>query len=117
MNERDTPGMGLVQVHHKVLEEIVYTSMRGIDGIRLGKRGGWAALGNWISGVKYPGIHVRVRPNNEAHVEVRVFVRYGLNIPQLARRVQDSVKSALERTTEVNVKEVNVNIRGVDREV
>lgn len=115
MNEHETPVTGQVRVHHKVLEEIVYMAVKNVDGIWMTRRSLWSALGNWISGVKYPGIHVRLKSNNEVHVEVKLFVRYGLNIPQIARKIQDLVRAALERTTEVNVKDVNVNILGVDR--
>lgn len=116
MNDHDVSDTGQVRVHHKVLEEIVYMAVKNVDGIWMTKSGFGAGLGNWISGVKYPGIQVRLKGKNEVYVEVKVFVRYGLNIPMIARKIQDLVRTALERTTEVNVKDINVNVLGVDRE-
>ncbi len=58
------------------------------------------------------GVKVEVG-EKEAAVDLYIVVEYGSNIPEVAARIQDAVKSAIERMTGLAVVEVNVNIQGV----
>jgi len=53
--------------------------------------------------------------NNQVTIEVKVNIRYGMNIPDIARFTQDSVRDAIERTVDIDLKDVNVNIQGIER--
>jgi uncharacterized alkaline shock family protein YloU len=58
------------------------------------------------------GIKVEVG-EKEAAVDVFVIMEYGIRIPDVAAQIQESVKSAIERMTGLEVVEVNVNVQGV----
>lgn len=47
------------------------------------------------------------------YVGVSVIVKYGYNVPELAYRVQQSVKQSVENMTRFKVAEVNVHIQDV----
>ncbi len=47
------------------------------------------------------------------YVDVSVIVKYGYNVPELAYRVQQSVKQSVENMTRFKVAEVNVHIQDV----
>ncbi len=47
------------------------------------------------------------------YVDVSVVVKYGYNVPELAYRVQQSVKQGVENMTHFKVAEVNVHILDV----
>ncbi len=47
------------------------------------------------------------------YVDVSVGVKYGYNVPELAYRVQQSVKASVENMTRFKVAEVNVHIQDV----
>ncbi len=47
------------------------------------------------------------------YVDVSVIVRYGYNVPELAYRIQQSVKQSVENMTRFKVAEVNVHIQDV----
>jgi len=58
------------------------------------------------------GVKVEVG-EKEAAVDLYIVVEYGSSIPEVAARIQDTVKSAIERMTGLAVVEVNVNVQGV----
>ena len=61
------------------------------------------------------GVKVNVEEGIVA-VEVALNVSYGYSVPEVSRKVQEKVKSAIENMTGLNVSEVNVKIAGVDLE-
>ena len=48
-------------------------------------------------------------------VALKVLVRYGVNLSDVSRRIQEVVMTAVERTADINLKDVDVNIQGVER--
>lgn len=59
------------------------------------------------------GIFVEVL-DNEVKVDVAINIAYGFSIPEVSKKVQDRVKSAIENMTGLNVAVVNVRIATVD---
>ncbi|HCJ09808.1 MAG TPA: Asp23/Gls24 family envelope stress response protein, partial [Clostridiales bacterium] len=49
----------------------------------------------------------------EAALDLFLVVEYGVRIPEVAQRVQESVKQAVESMTGLQVVEVNIHIQGV----
>ena len=49
-------------------------------------------------------------------VDVYVVIQYGIRITEVAHNLQEAVKFAVERSVEVPVMEVNVNVQGVREE-
>ena len=47
------------------------------------------------------------------YVDISVIVKYGYNVPDVAYRVQQTVKQSVENMTRYKVAEVNVNIHDV----
>ncbi len=48
------------------------------------------------------------------YVDVSVKVKYGYNVPEVAYRVQQSIKQSVENMTRFKVAEVNVHVQDVD---
>ncbi|MCG8542027.1 MAG: Asp23/Gls24 family envelope stress response protein, partial [Clostridia bacterium] len=49
----------------------------------------------------------------EAVIDLNVIVEYGIKIPDVAWKVQENVKSAIETMTGLRVVEVNIHVQGV----
>jgi len=115
MKSNNKIELGLVQVDKKVFAEIISSAIKEVSGVHLVQKN----IGNHlfeIFGQKdYPGINIKVTENNDVTLELKVLVQYGMNIPDAARQVQETVKSAIDKTLDVNLKDINVNVQGIAR--
>ncbi|MCW2277332.1 Asp23/Gls24 family envelope stress response protein [Heliophilum fasciatum] len=59
------------------------------------------------------GVKVEVG-EKEAAIDLNIIVEFGSRIPDVARRVQERVKDAVEGMTGLSIVEVNVHIQGVN---
>ncbi len=112
MNQID---LGSVQVHKKVLAQIVMTALEEVDGVGLIKKNVWQQCAEFIGCEEVPGVTVEILPNHDVTIEVKVCVRYGLHIPDVAMVIQDTVKKAIAKTVSIHLKEINVNIQGIEK--
>ena len=86
------------------------TEVVGVAGMSAGLVGGIAEMlgkKNLSKGVK---VEVGER---EAAVDLYIIVEYGVRIPDVALRVQENVKRAIESMTGLDVVEVNIHVQGV----
>ena len=107
------PG-GEYRVTDEVVASIAGIAASEVDGVA-GLGGGLAlGLGDVLAG--RPGSRgVRVQiGTREAAVDVYLHVAYGVQIPVVAQRVQESVKRSVESMTGLQVVQVNVHVQGVD---
>ena len=109
--------LGSVQVHKKVLAEIITSAIEGVHGVHLIQKNIGNRLFEMFGRKDFPGIDIQVDDNHEVTLEVQVVVYYGLNIPDAARQVQATIKSAIDKTLDINLKDINVNVQGIEREV
>ena len=115
MKKDDRIDLGSVQVERHVLDEIVSSAIGEVDGVQLIRKN----IGNWLFELfgknSIPGIDIKVDDNNEVALEVRVLVRAGMNIPDAARQIQEAIKSAVDKTLDVDLRDVNINVQGIAR--
>lgn len=94
----------------KIIAGLAATEVPGVAGMSGGVVGGITEMlgrKNLSKGVK-----VEVG-EKEAAVDMFVIVDFGSRIPDVAAKIQESVKKAIESMTGLTVVEVNVNIQGV----
>ncbi len=58
------------------------------------------------------GVKVTVG-NNDVVVDVSINIAYGYSVPEVSKKVQEKVKTAIENMTGLTVTEVNIQIAGV----
>ncbi len=90
---------GKIVYNAGIVQNIVEIAVTEVEGARLsdGKRGGISLY------LEKDGIYV----------DVSVVVKYGYNVPELAYRIQQSVKQSVENMTRFKVAEVNIHIQDV----
>lgn len=106
--------LGKVQIAPEVLEVIAGMAASEVDGVAH-MSGGFVGDIAERFGRKNVARGVRVEVGSrEAAVDVSIVVKYGFRIPEVARNIQDSVRSAIESMTGLSVVEVNVHIIDVE---
>ena len=62
-------------------------------------------------------VDVRVEASGQVSVVVKVVLRYGMNLSEISRRIQDVVMTAVEKMADINLRDVDVSIQGINRGV
>jgi uncharacterized alkaline shock family protein YloU len=107
--------MGSVHIHKKVIAEIVETAIKDIEGVSLAEENLTKKFFSFMYKDQFPGVDVHVDENQDVILGVKINVRFGLNIPDVARQVQEIVKRALDETVNVIIKDINISIQGIER--
>lgn len=93
-----------------IVAGLAATEIPGVAGMSAGLVGGIAEMlgkKNLSKGVK-----VEVG-EKEAAIDLYIIVEYGVRIPDVALKVQENVKRAIESMTGLDVVEVNIHVQGV----
>lgn len=107
--------LGSVQIDKRVFAEIISSALDEVDGVSLVQKNFSNKLFEMFGQSDFPGVDIKVDENQEVILELRVVVNYGMNIPDAARQVQAAVKAAVDKTLDVNLKDINVNVQGIER--
>ena len=108
-------GNGSINISEDVISTMVRTAITEIDGV--------SAISNTVGselaervGIKYPstskGIKVEI-VDDTIKVDAVILVKYGCNIINVAKNVQDSVTETVQSVTGIEKAEVNVHVSGV----
>lgn len=114
-NSPDTDDMGAIKVADEVLSIVAglaASEVNGVYGMSGGIREGLTdMLGkqNFSKGIKV------YTEGHTVRVEVHVIITYGFNIPDVAIKLQEKVKEAVENMTGYEVTGVDIYVEGVKK--
>ncbi|RNC29263.1 MAG: Alkaline shock protein 23 [Candidatus Dichloromethanomonas elyunquensis] len=113
-NSRTENPIGSVRIADEVVEVIAGMAASEVEGVAEMSGGFVGDLANMLGRSKNvsKGIKVEVG-ENEAAVDLFLAVDYGVSIPDVAQKVQEAVKEAIEGMTGLSVLAINVHIQGI----
>ena len=106
---------GSVQIHKRAIADITFSALNEIEGVSLVPNDVISKVRNYFGDKHYSGIIVSIDKNSQVAIEVKVRVRYGIAVQDVARQVQEAVRTAVERTVDITLRDVNVNVHGIER--
>ena len=102
---------GAIQISEDVVASIASTTASEVDGVSAMMS---ATVSDLMGGKKMSAKGVRVEMDGEAiAVNLFIVVRYGSAIGDVAKKVQQMVRTALEGMTGFRVAAVNVHVGGI----
>ncbi|ATW24030.1 Asp23/Gls24 family envelope stress response protein [Candidatus Formimonas warabiya] len=107
---RDSGSLRIADDVVAIIAGLAATEVEGVAGMSGGIAGGIAEMlgrKNLSKGVK-----VEVG-ETETAVDIFVIVEFGIRIPDVALKIQENVKKAIETMTGLKVVEINVHVQGV----
>jgi uncharacterized alkaline shock family protein YloU len=114
--EADKTELGIIKIHNNVIASIAYLAALEIDGVSRVcddmKSRVLRVIGKRTQG---GAIDIRSEKNEEISVIMPIIVKYGYKIPDVAVKVQDRVKAAVEEATDLTIRDVVIKIKGVDK--
>ena len=107
--------LGVIQVHKNVIADICTAAILDVDGVSIARNETLDGILSTFGVRNNSGVDVVVDPAGQVSVVVKVNVRYGLNLAETSRRIQDVVMTAIEKMADINLRDVDVNIQGIER--
>ncbi len=108
----DPLNAGNVNISDDVIGVITSIAASEIEGIA-GMHGSLDITSMFGKKNKSKGVKVQIE-DNEVVIELSVVVDYGVNISETAEKVQENVKNAVESMTSLVVKQVDINVQGIN---
>jgi uncharacterized alkaline shock family protein YloU len=114
--EESRSELGVIKIHKKVIASIASLAAAEIEGVK-GIGGDLRTSVYELLGKKnLSSIKVDIDKNGEVKLDLPLLVKYGYNLPEIANKVQENVHRALEKMTNLSIKDINISVQGVDRE-
>jgi len=107
--------LGVLRIHKNVISSIASIAATEIEGVKRVGRGLKSGLWELWEKKFFSPIKVEINKNEEVKVQIPLIIKYGYNIPEIANRVQENVRLALEKMSNLSIKEINVNVQGIER--
>lgn len=109
----DKSDLGAIRIHNEVVAAIVASAALEVESV-VGMASGLTGEVAQLFGKKRfeKGIKVNIQ-ENKTKLDVSIVVKYGCDIPKVARQVQIKAKEAVEKMTGLSVLEVNVSVQGI----
>lgn len=103
-----------IKIDLQVLEVILGISAQKVDGVA-GMRGGLKSGLSRVFGRedRGKGVAVSVDEDGELTADVYVYLKYGVNVPAVAGKIQGALKQQLAQMTDMNLKSIDVHVVGL----
>ncbi|MFA5004693.1 MAG: Asp23/Gls24 family envelope stress response protein [Candidatus Omnitrophota bacterium] len=107
--------LGVVRIHKNVIASISSVAASEIEGVKRVGRDLKSGLMDLIGQKSSSAIKVEINKNEEVKVDVPLVIAYGYNIPDVSIKVQENVRLALEKMSNLSIKEINIIVQGIER--
>jgi uncharacterized alkaline shock family protein YloU len=113
--EESRTDLGMIRIHKNVIASIASLAAAEIEGVK--RIGGDFKSGLLeLIGKKFlPTIRVEIDKNDEVRLDIPVVIKYGFNIPEVANKVQENIRNALEKMTNISIRDININVQGIEK--
>ena len=103
-----------IKIDLQVLEVILGISAQKVDGVA-GMRGGLKSGLSRVFGRedRGKGVAGSVDEDGELTADVYVYLKYGVNVPAVAGKIQEALKQQLTQMTDMNLKSIDVHVVGL----
>lgn len=103
-----------IKIDLSVLETILGMAAQQVDGV-VGMRGSLRSNLSTLLGREDhgKGVSLNVDDNNILSGDVYVYLQYGVNVPQVAGKLQKQLIAQLRQMTDLRLSEINVHVVGL----
>ena len=113
--EESQNDFGTIKIHKNVIASIALIAAEEIDGVKRVGAAQAAGIMDLLGPRPLRHIRVDIDKNDDVRLQVPVIIKYDCNIPEVAQRVQENVRTALEKMTSLSVRDITINVQGIER--
>jgi uncharacterized alkaline shock family protein YloU len=107
--------LGTIKIHRNVIASIASIAACEIEGVKSVSKNLKSRVYALLGRKSPTTIRVELDKSGEVWVLIPLIIKYGFNIPDVANRVQENVRNALEKMTNLSIKDVNINVKGIEK--
>jgi len=107
--------LGRIKIHRNVIAAITSLAACQIDGVKSIGKDFRSRLLEFLDRKEHGAVRVDIDKNGDIWVEIPVVIKFGFNIPDTAAKVQENVRAALEKMTSLSIKDININVQGIEK--
>lgn len=113
--EESRTDLGTVRIYNGVISSIAALAALEIEGVE--KIGGnlKSRILEFLGKKLQYAVNVELDKTGEAKIDIPLVIKYGFNIPETANKVQKNVRNALEKMTNLPIKDININVQAIER--
>ncbi len=115
MIEESNIDFGAIHVHKEAIADIAVSALNEIEGVALIPRNLKDSFLEFFGKKGYSGVRIVIDKDHQVTIDLKITVKYGVNIPMVARQVQESVRVAVEKIADINIKDIHINVCGMER--
>ncbi|MCX5703721.1 MAG: Asp23/Gls24 family envelope stress response protein [Candidatus Omnitrophica bacterium] len=113
--EEARTDQGIIRIHDNAIASITRAAAIEVEGVKSIGKNLTAGLMELFDKKTMAAIKVGKDKSGEITVSIPLIIKYGFNIPDVAGKVQENVRNALEKMTSLAIKDINVNVQAVER--
>ena len=106
---------GIIKIHKNVIASIASLAAAEIEGVKRVGSSRKNSILNFFNRNTLPEIKVDIDKNEEVRLDVPIVIIYDFNIPDVSNKVQDNIRSSLEKMTSLLIRDVNISVQGIER--
>jgi uncharacterized alkaline shock family protein YloU len=113
--EDSSTDLGKIKIHKNVIASISSLAACQIDGVKSIGKDLRSRIRELVDHREHPAVSVEIDKNGEVWLEIPLVIKFGYNIPDVAAKVQENVRNALEKMTHLPIKDININVQGIEK--
>lgn len=113
--EESRTDLGTIKIHKNVIASIACLAALEIEGVKRVGGDFKSGLLELIGKKSVNAIKVEINKNEEVSLEIPLIIKYGCNIPDIADKVQESIRNNLEKMTNLSIKDINISVQGIEK--
>jgi uncharacterized alkaline shock family protein YloU len=113
-NQDARTDLGLIRIHRNVIASISSLAAMEVEGV---KRVGSDLAGkvfSFFGKTIAHSIKVEFDKNDEVRIDIPLIIKYGYNIPEVSSKVQENIRTALDKMSNLTIKDINISVRGIE---
>jgi uncharacterized alkaline shock family protein YloU len=106
--------LGLIRIHNNAIAQTASIAALEIEGVKRVGKDLKSNIMEFLGKKCVSAIRVEINKNEEVKVAIPLIIKYGFNIPDVSNKVQENVLQSLEKMTNLSIKEVDINVQGIE---
>jgi uncharacterized alkaline shock family protein YloU len=114
LSDESRSDLGTIKIYKSAIASVVAIAAAEVDGVKAVSRGAWIRFLE-LFGAKVSRIAVELDHNGNVRLALPLIIKYGYHVPDVAVKVQENVRQAVEKSTNLSVKDIDICVKSIEK--